>query len=546
MYYLFHRQEPGVHEYLVNLLYVKRTDEDIIFYLLQLVQLSLVRFKTSSLHRFLLDKASKSIHLALMASWLYQSMVEDKVAGLEEPAQKMTQEVEMVVVNCKPLGAGTQQSGWGRKEETEEQGHGDRGEERRPNSENAFAVDLFKRRRIVQLIRQHQHALHESQSAEACSSAPCLSGVDSSGTGSARGSLRRPTLSSGALRPRIPESLRLLTGPTTVAGAKVKLPSVYGKLGNPLALYTLQLLPFSSKDAVPRREVRERVRSGGRCGGAEEQACGAGNRNRHARAGREATGRYGRSLEEKKTEGDREDESGDESADWESDGWEMEEDLQQFIMKQRRCDYFNTLHHFSSLLIDVPNVLALEPARSLRPVLLNLFPESLNSWILCRRLYVTAMVGTWTMTGVTIPFHEGELWADKCERLRRRSPYGHLRSWDIRRVLMKSGDDWRQELLASQLVRQFKAISDEARLPLWLRPYEILVTGSNSGVMKFVPDTCRVDVLKKRHNTDSSARVFDFLLADNPFEAKQNFIESHAAYSLVSYFLQDKDRYNGN
>lgn len=81
MYYLFHRQEPGVHEYLVNLLYVKRTDEDIIFYLPQLVQLSLVRYKSSSLHRFLLDKASKSMHLALMASWLYQSMVEDKVAG---------------------------------------------------------------------------------------------------------------------------------------------------------------------------------------------------------------------------------------------------------------------------------------------------------------------------------------------------------------------------------------------------------------------------------------------------------------------------------
>nr|CEL64992.1 TPA: Predicted CDS Pa_1_14030, related [Neospora caninum Liverpool] len=545
-----------------------------------------------------------------MASWLYQSMVEDKVAGLEEPAQKMTQEVEMVVVNCKPLGAGTQQSGWGRKEETEEQGHGDRGEERRPNSENAFAVDLFKRRRIVQLIRQHQHALHESQSAEACSSAPWspplrgalstaadesqrMATASSRGEGRPSSALSSPQFSSlfetcESLRVRATSTrlhrlsiqrlqlrrvslnrqishhlsrqpmrlrgarrlprclLRLLTGPTTVAGAKVKLPSVYGKLGNPLALYTLQLLPFSSKDAVPRREVRERVRSGGRCGGAEEQACGAGNRNRHARAGREATGRYGRSLEEKKTEGDREDESGDESADWESDGWEMEEDLQQFIMKQRRCDYFNTLHHFSSLLIDVPNVLALEPARSLRPVLLNLFPESLNSWILCRRLYVTAMVGTWTMTGVTIPFHEGELWADKCERLRRRSPYGHLRSWDIRRVLMKSGDDWRQELLASQLVRQFKAISDEARLPLWLRPYEILVTGSNSGVMKFVPDTCRVDVLKKRHNTDSSARVFDFLLADNPFEAKQNFIESHAAYSLVSYFLQDKDRYNGN
>lgn len=49
-------------------------------------------------------------------------------------------------------------------------------------------------------------------------------------------------------------------------------------------------------------------------------------------------------------------------------------------------------------------------------------------------------------------------------------------------VLVKGGDDLRQELLAGQLVRQFKAIFDEARLPLWLRPYEILVTGSSSGM----------------------------------------------------------------
>lgn len=48
-----------------------------------------------------------------------------------------------------------------------------------------------------------------------------------------------------------------------------------------------------------------------------------------------------------------------------------------------------------------------------------------------------------------------------------------------------------------------------------------LLPWNDAGVMEFVPDTCSVDVLKKRHNTDSIARVFDVLFADNPFEAKK-------------------------
>ncbi|XP_026194514.1 uncharacterized protein LOC34619462 [Cyclospora cayetanensis] len=223
-------------------------------------------------------------------------------------------------------------------------------------------------------------------------------------------------------------------------------------------------------------------------------------------------------------------------------------ELHQFVMKQRRCDYFNGLNHFVSLLIDASNILAAEPDRSIRPSLLYGLCENLNSWLLARRLFVAANGGDFSLAGLTVPLEQigGELWVARRERLRRKSPYGKLRSWDIKCILVKGGDDLRQELLASQLVRQFKAIFEEARLPLWLRPYEILVTGSNSGIMECIPDTCSVDLLKKKHGVDSIATVFDTLFSDNPFEAKKNFIESHAAYSLVSYLLQVKDRHNGN
>lgn len=134
----------------------------------------------------------------------------------------------------------------------------------------------------------------------------------------------------------------------------------------------------------------------------------------------------------------------------------------------------------------------------------------------------------------------------KKKKIRKISPYGKLRSWDLKCVIVKGGDDLRQELLASQLIKQFKIIFDNAGLPLWLRPYEILVTGSNSGIIEFVHDTCSVDSLKRKFGTDSISTIFNIVFADYIFEAKKNFIESHAAYSLISYLLQVKDRHNGN
>ena len=35
-------------------------------------------------------------------------------------------------------------------------------------------------------------------------------------------------------------------------------------------------------------------------------------------------------------------------------------------------------------------------------------------------------------------------------------------------------------------------------LPIYLRPYEIFVTSSSSGIIEYVPDTCSVDYLKKK------------------------------------------------
>jgi len=144
-----------------------------------------------------------------------------------------------------------------------------------------------------------------------------------------------------------------------------------------------------------------------------------------------------------------------------------------------------------------------------------------------------------------------ELWEQKVERLRRSSPYGHLKSLKFAGYIVKAGDDVRQELLASQLIRQFQIIFEQAPLDLWLRPIEVLVTSSDSGLIEFVENSYSIDGLKKKFIDEKGqpmplALIFKKCFGDNLFQAKKNFIESFAAYSLVCYFLQVKDRHNGN
>lgn len=144
----------------------------------------------------------------------------------------------------------------------------------------------------------------------------------------------------------------------------------------------------------------------------------------------------------------------------------------------------------------------------------------------------------------------GELWEVKKERIRKASIYGKLPGWDLRSIIVKSGDDCRQEHLAVQLISHFYDIFQEAGLPLWLRPYEVLVTSSYTALIETIPDTASLHAIKSRHPNITSLREFftDKYKENSPsFKlAQRNFVESMAGYSILCYLLQVKDRHNGN
>ena len=103
--------------------------------------------------------------------------------------------------------------------------------------------------------------------------------------------------------------------------------------------------------------------------------------------------------------------------------------------------------------------------------------------------------------------------------------------------MSKANDDLRQELLAMQLIKRFQEIFLEANIPLKLRPYEILITSSSSGLIEFLPNTISLDGLKKKLPPEANLNTFFRNFFRNSFEE---------AYSLICYLMQIKDRHNGN
>merc|ERR1719491_2851358 len=103
----------------------------------------------------------------------------------------------------------------------------------------------------------------------------------------------------------------------------------------------------------------------------------------------------------------------------------------------------------------------------------------------------------------------------------RSSPFGHYPSWALNAVVVKGGDDLRQELLASQVIKQFSTVFKEARLPLWLKEMEVLVTSSSSGCIEFLHDSMSITAIKKMFPEKPLVDIFTDAFKDQLFKAKR-------------------------
>merc|ERR1712112_364667 len=90
-----------------------------------------------------------------------------------------------------------------------------------------------------------------------------------------------------------------------------------------------------------------------------------------------------------------------------------------------------------------------------------------------------------------------EPWQEKVERIRESSPYGHLPGWKLMAVIVKCGDDLRQELLAHQYLSLLQRVWGEERVPLYVRPYKIQVLSNDSGFIEPILNTVSLHQIKK-------------------------------------------------
>lgn len=91
-----------------------------------------------------------------------------------------------------------------------------------------------------------------------------------------------------------------------------------------------------------------------------------------------------------------------------------------------------------------------------------------------------------------------EKWASQRESYKHVSRFGQLKSYKLKPVIVKANDDCRQEVLAIQLMKRLQDIFKKAGLPIYLRPYEILITSGSSAAIEFIPDTVSLNALKKK------------------------------------------------
>ena len=122
-------------------------------------------------------------------------------------------------------------------------------------------------------------------------------------------------------------------------------------------------------------------------------------------------------------------------------------------------------------------------------------------------------------------------------------------------IIFKTGDDLRQDILSLQLIRVMDMIWLENGLDLRMKPYQVIATGDQNGIIEAVKNAETTAKIHRDYGGTlgalKNATFKDYLNEHNPSlalieKALDNFIRSSAGYCVATYVLGIGDRHNGN
>jgi len=132
------------------------------------------------------------------------------------------------------------------------------------------------------------------------------------------------------------------------------------------------------------------------------------------------------------------------------------------------------------------------------------------------------------------------------EKILKTSCFKRFRTYRVKCFIAKANDDMIQEMFALQLIKKFEEIFK--KVDIFVKSYEVIITSQTSGLIEFLNNSSSIDGILKNIPKEWDLNKFyrSFFKGEKFKKVQENFANSLAGFCLLSYYLDIKDRHNGN